>query len=121
MTRSQTGIGAAVRATTRNYRSHRLVVGPQAEGAGGIKEAIVQKSDMQRLSKMRQHRSQSFLVEDTPGQVAEGVLNAKSVHRMSAELGVEMPISEAVYRLLYEGLSAQDVLRSLTDRHLRGE
>ncbi len=55
------------------------------------------------------------------GQVAEGVLNAKSVHRMSAELGVEMPISEAVYRLLYEGLSAQDVLRSLTDRHLRGE
>ena len=40
---------------------------------------------------------------------------------MSAELGVEMPISEAVYRLLYEGLSAQDVLRSLTDRHLRGE
>jgi glycerol-3-phosphate dehydrogenase (NAD(P)+) len=55
------------------------------------------------------------------GQVAEGVLNAKSVHRMSTSLGVEMPISEAVYRMLYEGLGPKDVLRSLTERHLKGE
>ena len=36
------------------------------------------------------------------GQVAEGVHNAKSVHRMAQEYDVPMPVSEAVYGLIYE-------------------
>ena len=79
MTRGQTGIGAAVRAAARNHRGHRLVVGPQAQGAGGIEEAIVQKSDMQRLSKMRQHRSQAFLIEDAPRQIPRGDVSDASL------------------------------------------
>ena len=41
------------------------------------------------------------------GQVAEGVRNAKSVRDLAKKLGVEMPITETVYRILYEGLSPQ--------------
>lgn len=55
------------------------------------------------------------------GQVAEGVLNAKSVHQLAVALGVEMPISQAVYRMLYEGLAPAEVLRSLTGRDLKRE
>lgn len=36
------------------------------------------------------------------GMIVEGVLTAKALHELSADLGVEMPISEAIYRFLYE-------------------
>jgi glycerol-3-phosphate dehydrogenase (NAD(P)+) len=55
------------------------------------------------------------------GQVAEGVINAKSVRGLAHELGVDMPISEAVYRLLYEGLTPEGVLRLLLERDLKRE
>ena len=55
------------------------------------------------------------------GQVAEGVLNAKSVRGLAAQVGVEMPISEAVHALLYEGMSAPDVLKALMGRDLKSE
>lgn len=44
------------------------------------------------------------------GQVAEGVHNAKSVHRMAATYEVPMPVSEAVYGLIYEGTPPEAVL-----------
>ncbi len=49
MARGQTGIGATVRAAARNHRGHRLVVGSQAEGVGGIEEAIVQKATLKSI------------------------------------------------------------------------
>lgn len=54
-------------------------------------------------------------------QVAEGVVNAKSVHQLAEREGVEMPISNAIYRLLYEGLSPAGVLQTLTARDLKHE
>lgn len=53
--------------------------------------------------------------------VAEGVKTAKSVHSLAAELGVEMPICEQVYRVLYEGKSTQDAVRELMQRDLKPE
>lgn len=55
------------------------------------------------------------------GQVAEGVVNAKSVKQLAESLGVEMPISHAVYRLLYEGLTPKGVLQLLLERDLKRE
>ncbi len=55
------------------------------------------------------------------GQTAEGVLNARSVRGLAASLGVEMPICEAVYRLLYEDLSPDDLLGEVLGRGLRRE
>ena len=49
------------------------------------------------------------------------MLNAKSDHQLAVALGVEMPISQAVYRMLYEGLAPAEVLRSLTGRDLKRE
>ena len=53
--------------------------------------------------------------------VAEGVKTTKSVYNMSRKLGVEMPIAEQVYRMLYEDLDPKEALQILMSRHLRRE
>jgi len=55
------------------------------------------------------------------GQVAEGVLNARSVHLLAAKLGVEMPICEAVQRILHEGEDPRAAVRALLGRETRSE
>jgi glycerol-3-phosphate dehydrogenase (NAD(P)+) len=55
------------------------------------------------------------------GQVAEGVLNARSVHALSRKLGVEMPISEMVYRVLYEGQAPRAAVTELMTREIKAE
>ncbi len=53
--------------------------------------------------------------------VAEGVKTTKSVYNMSRKLGVEMPIAEQVYRMLYEDLDPKEALQTLMSRDLRQE
>ena len=55
------------------------------------------------------------------GQVAEGVLNAKSVHALSRKLALEMPISEMVYRVLYEGQTPRGAVTELMTREIKAE
>ena len=55
------------------------------------------------------------------GQVAEGVVNAKSLHFLAAKLGVEMPICEAVHRILHEGEDPRAAVRALLARETRPE
>jgi len=45
--------------------------------------------------------------------VAEGVKNARSVHQLAEKLKVDVPICEAVYRVLYEGLPAKEAVVQL--------
>jgi glycerol-3-phosphate dehydrogenase (NAD(P)+) len=54
-------------------------------------------------------------------QVAEGVRTAKSVHDLAHKLGCEMPLHEAVYRILFEGLSPRQAMAQLTSRELKSE
>jgi glycerol-3-phosphate dehydrogenase (NAD(P)+) len=54
-------------------------------------------------------------------QVAEGVLTTRSAHELAEKRGVRMPISEAVYRVLYQGLAPADAGRALMTGQLRSE
>ncbi|MBS2024900.1 MAG: NAD(P)-dependent glycerol-3-phosphate dehydrogenase [Deltaproteobacteria bacterium] len=54
-------------------------------------------------------------------QVAEGVKTAKSVHDLSVKLGLDLPIHEAVYRILYEDLDPRAALAQLSSRELKSE
>lgn len=54
-------------------------------------------------------------------QVAEGVRTAKSVHDLAHELGVDLPLHDAIYRILYENLPPKAALQSLTSRELKSE
>jgi glycerol-3-phosphate dehydrogenase (NAD(P)+) len=53
--------------------------------------------------------------------VAEGVKTAQAVHFLAQRLGVDMPLVEAVYRILYESLSPKEAIKKLMSRELKDE
>ena len=53
--------------------------------------------------------------------VAEGIKTAKSVYNFSRKLGVEMPICQEVYRILYKDLAPQKAVHRLMTRTLKQE
>jgi glycerol-3-phosphate dehydrogenase (NAD(P)+) len=53
--------------------------------------------------------------------VAEGVKTTKSVYNLSRKVGVEMPIAEQVYHILYEDRNPKEALKTLMSRELRQE
>lgn len=55
------------------------------------------------------------------GQVVEGVQAAKAVREVAQKLGVEMPISEQIYRVVHEGLAPQVAVKELMSRALKAE
>jgi glycerol-3-phosphate dehydrogenase (NAD(P)+) len=55
------------------------------------------------------------------GQVVEGVYAAEAVHVLAKRLGVEMPICEQIYRILYEDQAARTAVETLMGRSLKQE
>jgi glycerol-3-phosphate dehydrogenase (NAD(P)+) len=54
-------------------------------------------------------------------EVAEGVKTSKSAYQLSKRLSVEMPITEEVYKMLYEDKEPGEVVRYLMGRDLKRE
>ena len=55
------------------------------------------------------------------GQEAEGVRTAQALFFLAQREGVEMPITEQVFRVLYEGLAPREASDALMQRELRSE
>lgn len=55
------------------------------------------------------------------GMVVEGYTTAKSAHQLARKYGVDTPIGETVYQVLYEGLPALEGLQKLLARAPRSE
>ena len=55
------------------------------------------------------------------GQEAEGVATARTLHLLSHKLGLEMPITEQVVRILFEGLSPMTAVSELLQREPKPE
>src|SRR3989338_8438253 len=53
--------------------------------------------------------------------VAEGVKTAKAAYELAKKYGVEMPITEQVYYVLYKNKSPKDAVMDLMTRRLKGE
>ena len=53
--------------------------------------------------------------------VVEGIKTAKAVHNLSKKYGVEMPISEEVYKVVFEGSDVKDCVSNLMGRSLKSE
>ncbi len=53
--------------------------------------------------------------------VAEGVYTTRSVHEKAARMGIEMPITEQVYRVLYESKDPRAAVNDLMLREPKGE
>ena len=55
------------------------------------------------------------------GQAVEGYAAAGVIHEVAARAGVEMPLCEMAYRVLYQHLPARDAVRSLMSRPIKAE
>jgi glycerol-3-phosphate dehydrogenase (NAD(P)+) len=55
------------------------------------------------------------------GQVVEGYYGARSVRLVAGRLGVDMPIVEQLYHVLYRGLSPRDAVSALMRRPINAE
>ena len=53
--------------------------------------------------------------------VAEGVKTTKSAWRLAAKLGVDMPILEQIYKVIYEDKPCADAVTDLLSRDLKEE
>ncbi len=58
---------------------------------------------------------------DELGQVAEGVKTTKSARNLGRHAGVDMPITEEVYSMLYENKPVPEALRDLLGRERKAE
>ena len=55
------------------------------------------------------------------GQVVEGYYAAKAVRLVAAQVNVEMPIVEQIYRIVYEGMAPRQAVAALMNRPLVAE
>ncbi len=100
-----------------------LQMGGRAETLGGLSGVgdliLTCTGDLSRNRQvgmlLAQHKSLSTILSEL-GHVAEGVYTAREVHSVAQQCGVEMPICEAVYRVLYEDLSADKAVEALLSR-----
>jgi glycerol-3-phosphate dehydrogenase (NAD(P)+) len=94
-------------------------------GLAGLGDLVLTcSSDMSRNHTVGSELGRGKKLEDIQkeiGQVAEGVLNARSTHALARKLAVEMPISEMVYRVLYEGQAPRQAVTELMTRETRSE
>ena len=54
-------------------------------------------------------------------KTVEGVIAAKTIHFASQRLGIETPIVDVVYAILYEGMKPSTAVRRLMERELKAE
>nr|WP_250317876.1 NAD(P)H-dependent glycerol-3-phosphate dehydrogenase [Rosenbergiella nectarea] len=105
-----------------------LALGAQAEtftGMAGLGDLVLTCTDNQsRNRRFGMLLGQGTSVEDaqeTISQVVEGYRNTKEVYLLAASVGVEMPIVEQIYQVLYCGKPTQEAAIALLGRERKDE
>jgi glycerol-3-phosphate dehydrogenase (NAD(P)+) len=122
----QMGLNARAALLTRGLAEMSrlgLQMGGRAEtlsGLSGVGDLILTcTGDLSRNRQvgmlLAQRHSLSTILGEL-GHVAEGVYTAREVQRIAQQQGVEMPICQAVYRVLYENLAADKAVEALLSR-----
>lgn len=94
-------------------------------GLAGLGDLVLTSTgNLSRNRYVGQEIGRGRTLEDILGgmsEVAEGVKTTRAVHSLASRLKVEMPITEEVHAVLYEGKSAREAAEALMTRPLRGE
>jgi len=105
-----------------------IQLGGQSEtfmGLAGLGDLVLTCTDNQsRNRRMGLALAQGLSVEQARrqiGQEVEGVNTAREVYQLARKWRVEMPISEQVYRVLYESLDPREAVHNLLDRRQKAE
>ena len=94
-------------------------------GLAGMGDLIVTCTSMHSRNRragilIGQGKSAQQAMEEV-GAVVEGYYAAESVHQLAQREGVEMPICQRIYEVLYCGKQAKDVVRELLTRAKKDE
>ncbi|MDO8312741.1 MAG: NAD(P)H-dependent glycerol-3-phosphate dehydrogenase [Sideroxyarcus sp.] len=122
----QMGLNARAALLTRGLAEMTrlgLQIGGRAETLGGLSGVgdliLTCTGDLSRNRQvgmlLAQRHSLSTILDEL-GHVAEGVYTAREVQHIAQQQGVEMPICQAVYRVLYENLPANQAVEMLLSR-----
>jgi glycerol-3-phosphate dehydrogenase (NAD(P)+) len=105
-----------------------LMLGGQPEtfmGLAGLGDlALTCTDDQSRNRRMGLALARGLSIEAAKTEIrqeVEGVNTTREVRNKARELGVEMPITEEVYKILYEGLDPRQAVRDLLHRQQKAE
>jgi glycerol-3-phosphate dehydrogenase (NAD(P)+) len=94
-------------------------------GLAGIGDLIVTcMSGLSRNRSLGEKIGRGLSLEEAEAEmtmVAEGVRTTASVHDLAQKLGVEMPITEAVYCILFRGKPPLEAVQDLMMRSAKNE
>lgn len=94
-------------------------------GLAGMGDLLLTCTDnLSRNRRMGLALARGLTIEEAQAeiqQVVEGVPAAKAVHQVAERLGVDMPISQQIYRILYEGKEPRAAVDALMGRALKPE
>lgn len=94
-------------------------------GLAGMGDLVLTcTGDLSRNRTVGMKLGQGMRLEEILGEmrmVAEGVKTAESAWRLAAEVGVDMPITEKVYQVLYEDKPARQAVLELMTRDPKAE
>ncbi len=91
-------------------------------GAGDLILTCTGDSSRNRTVGLRLARGETLeQIISSLGHVAEGVHTTREVHNRARQLGVEMPITHEVNRVLSEGLSPREAVENLLGREQKAE
>lgn len=60
-------------------------------------------------------------IEANMGMVIEGISTTKAAYELAQELGIYMPITQAIYSVIYQGASIQDAIKTIMSSEFRHE
>lgn len=94
-------------------------------GMAGLGDLVLTCTDNQSRNRrfglaLGQGKKAEAIIEEI-GQVVEGFYNTKEAYLLAQKQGVEMPIVEQIYQMLFEGKNAVDVAKALLGRERKGE
>ncbi|WP_022851167.1 NAD(P)H-dependent glycerol-3-phosphate dehydrogenase [Limisalsivibrio acetivorans] len=105
-----------------------VALGGKAEtfmGLSGMGDLVLTcTGDLSRNRQVGLKLAEGHTIDDITGKmnmVAEGVYTAKAAYEMSIKHGIEMPITNEVYQVIYEGKNPKDSVMALMERPLREE
>ena len=94
-------------------------------GLTGVGDLVLTCTDNQSRNRragigIGQGRAVSELLQEI-GQEVEGIKTVRELYAMAKRVGVDMPITEQVYRVVYQGVPAKEAVVSLLRREPKSE
>lgn len=127
------GFGANTRAALISRGLHEIMklgcaLGGQQEtfmGLSGLGDLVLTCTDDQSRNRrfglaLASGQTQQQALESI-GQVVEGLQTASEIHELAREHDVEMPITEQIYRVLFEGADPKQSVQALFQRQPKAE